>query len=85
MRHHGIGADDDGEIRPPEIGPWGELLRAEQDFAGLEIGSSVFGIDAAAWRDELKLHSVLFEQLAYHLPEALRSTQASIQARLSAA
>jgi phosphoenolpyruvate carboxykinase (GTP) len=45
---------------------------------------SVIGIDPAAWREELTLHSGLFEQLAFHLPETLLATRARIQARLSA-
>ena len=73
------------QANPFGLSPRYEDLRWEGLAFSREQFASVIGIDAAAWRDELKLHSVLFEQLAYHLPEALLSTQASIQARLSAA
>ena len=55
---------------------WGDLAFSREQF------DSVIGIDNAAWREELALHGALFEQLAYHLPEALLATQARIEARL---
>jgi len=45
---------------------------------------SVIGIDKAAWQQELKLHTELFEQLHHHLPAELPATQAKITARLAA-
>jgi phosphoenolpyruvate carboxykinase (GTP) len=45
---------------------------------------SVIGIEPAAWREELKLHAALFEQLAWHLPHALPATKAALERRLAA-
>ena len=45
---------------------------------------SVIGVDPAAWREELKLHEELFEQLAHHLPAQLPATKALIERRLAA-
>ncbi|MFC5496519.1 phosphoenolpyruvate carboxykinase (GTP) [Caenimonas terrae] len=42
------------------------------------------GIDVAAWRREMDLHSELFKQLAYHLPRELTETKARIEQRLAA-
>ena len=67
------------------LSPRYEDLRWDGLAFGREQFASVIGIDPAAWRAELKLHSGLFEQLAYHLPEALRATQARIEARLTPA
>jgi phosphoenolpyruvate carboxykinase (GTP) len=41
------------------------------------------GIDHEAWRAELGMHAELFEQLAHHLPTAMTSTKADIEARLA--
>jgi phosphoenolpyruvate carboxykinase (GTP) len=46
--------------------------------------NTVTSIDKAAWTEELKLHTELFEQLAYHLPKELEATKAQIEARLTA-
>jgi len=45
---------------------------------------SVMDINPQQWADELKLHSELFTQLAHHLPDELRATQAQIEQRLAA-
>ncbi len=45
---------------------------------------TVTSIDKAAWTQELKLHTELFEQLAHHLPKALTDTKAAIEKRLAA-
>ena len=45
---------------------------------------TVTRIDVAEWKAEMALHSELFTQLSYHLPEALTATKAKIEARLSA-
>ncbi|MGZ5846630.1 MAG: phosphoenolpyruvate carboxykinase (GTP) [Ramlibacter sp.] len=45
---------------------------------------SVIGIDKAAWQQELQLHSELFQQLSYHLPQELDATRAQIEKRLAA-
>jgi len=57
---------------------WDGLAFSREHF------DSVIGVDREAWREELALHSALFEQLAHHLPEALLATKARIAARLGA-
>jgi phosphoenolpyruvate carboxykinase (GTP) len=41
-------------------------------------------IDRAAWGQEMELHTTLFKQLEYHLPQALRDTKAELERRLAA-
>ena len=53
------------------------------DFSPAQF-QQVTSIDPAAWKAELALHAELFQQLAYHLPDALVETKAQIQARLEA-
>ncbi|MFZ3117138.1 MAG: phosphoenolpyruvate carboxykinase (GTP) [Variovorax sp.] len=53
------------------------------DFS-VEQFDTVTSIDKAAWQDELKLHTALFEQLAHHLPKELPETKAAIAQRLAA-
>jgi len=45
---------------------------------------TVTRIDRAAWATEMELHGDLFNQLAYHLPQALQDTKAKIEKRLAA-
>jgi phosphoenolpyruvate carboxykinase (GTP) len=45
---------------------------------------AVTSIDHAAWRQELKLHEELFEQLSARLPAQLLSTKAQIERKLAA-
>jgi phosphoenolpyruvate carboxykinase (GTP) len=52
-------------------------------FTALQF-DTVTSIDKAAWSQELKLHTELFEQLAHHLPKALTDTKAAIEKRLAA-
>ena len=73
------------EANPFGLSPRYEDLRWDGLDFGRDQFDSVIGIDPKAWREELELHSGLFEQLAFHLPEALVSTRARIQARLTAA
>ena len=60
----------------------------EITWAGLDFTQSQFQtvthIDKAAWVEELKLHEVLFTQLAYHLPAELTATKIAIALRLEA-
>ncbi|RUT67580.1 phosphoenolpyruvate carboxykinase (GTP), partial [Flavobacterium cupreum] len=44
---------------------------------------TITSIDKGAWLEELKLHSELFEKLAYHLPEQLVETKAALEKRLA--
>jgi phosphoenolpyruvate carboxykinase (GTP) len=60
----------------------------ELNWTGLNFSAEQFktvtSIDKAAWQQELKLHTELFEQLAYHLPTELTATKAQIEKRLAA-
>ena len=60
----------------------------ELNWTGLDFSARQFDtvtdIDRAAWQDELKLHSELFERLKHHLPKALDQTRAQIEERLAA-
>ncbi len=57
-------------------------------WTGLDFSAEQFDtvtrIDKAAWQDELALHTALFEQLAHHLPQELKATQAKLAERLAA-
>ncbi|MGM9487561.1 phosphoenolpyruvate carboxykinase (GTP) [Ideonella sp. YS5] len=57
------------------------------EWSGLDFSREQFAtiIDAApdAWREELKLHQQLFDQLAYHLPQALKDTKGRMEAHLA--
>jgi phosphoenolpyruvate carboxykinase (GTP) len=61
---------------------------SEMNWTGLNFSQAQFNtvtsIDQAAWRQELVLHSELFQQLAYHLPPALTQIKAGIEQRLAA-
>jgi phosphoenolpyruvate carboxykinase (GTP) len=46
--------------------------------------TQITSIDKAAWNEELKLHSELFEKLAYHLPQELVDTKAKLEKQLNA-
>jgi phosphoenolpyruvate carboxykinase (GTP) len=60
----------------------------EINWTGLAFSAAQFQavthIDKAAWQEELKLHEVLFTQLAYHLPNALTETKNALSLRLEA-
>ncbi|SDA78257.1 MULTISPECIES: phosphoenolpyruvate carboxykinase (GTP) [unclassified Janthinobacterium] len=45
---------------------------------------TITSIDKAAWLEELKLHTELFEKLAYHLPQELVDHKAALEKRLAA-
>ncbi|QYG05393.1 phosphoenolpyruvate carboxykinase (GTP) [Janthinobacterium sp. PAMC25594] len=57
---------------------WDGLPFTQQQF------DTITSIDKAAWREELKLHTELFEKLAYHLPQELADHKAALEKRLSA-
>jgi phosphoenolpyruvate carboxykinase (GTP) len=61
---------------------------ADLNWSGLDFTpaqyAQVSGIEPAAWRAELALHTELFQQLAHHLPNELSATRAKIEARLAA-
>lgn len=60
----------------------------ELTWTGLPFSAEQFNtvtsIDKAAWVEELKLHAAHFEQLSYHLPQALIETKATLERRLQA-
>jgi len=60
---------------------------AEVNWTGLDFTAAQFAtvtsIDKAAWQQELKLHTELFEQLAQGLPPALTATKARIEKTLA--
>ncbi|MEI8170035.1 MAG: phosphoenolpyruvate carboxykinase (GTP) [Rhodoferax sp.] len=60
-----------------------ELTWTGMDFTPEQF-NTVTSIDKAAWTEELKLHTELFQQLAYHLPKELEATKAQIEKRLTA-
>ncbi len=63
---------------------YGELNWTGLDFTPAQF-ETVTSIDKAAWLDELKLHTELFQQLAHHLPQELLATKARIEQRLMSA
>ncbi len=58
------------------------------NWTGLDFSPEQFhnvtSIDKTAWQAELKLHSELFQQLAYRLPAELEATKSRIETRLAA-
>ena len=62
---------------------YSELTWTGLDFSQAQF-NTVTSIDTAAWQAELKLHTELFGQLAYHLPKALEETRLALEARLTA-
>jgi len=57
------------------------------NWTGIEFTTEQFtqitSIDKDAWREELKLHSELFDKLAYRLPQELVATKAQLEKRLA--
>jgi len=63
----------------PEYGDlnWDGLPFTQEQF------DTITSIDKAAWMEELKLHTELFEKLAYHLPQELADNKAALEQRLA--
>ena len=61
---------------------------AEINWNGISFSAEQFktvtSIDKAAWSEELQLHRAHFEQLAYHMPQALLETKSQLESRLAA-
>ena len=57
----------DGDMYPPSRDQFATIIDAAPD----------------AWREELKLHQQLFDQLAYHLPQALKDAKGRMEAHLA--
>ncbi len=62
---------------------YSEITWTGLDFTPAQF-DSVTSLDKAAWKEEFALHSELFTQLAYHLPQALVDTKARLEAKLAA-
>jgi phosphoenolpyruvate carboxykinase (GTP) len=45
--------------------------------------AQITSVDKHAWIEELKLHSELFDKLAYHLPQELTDAKAALESKLS--
>ncbi len=73
-----------GEDNVFGISPRYEDLRWEGLSFSREQFASVIGIDKAAWKQELALHTELFQQLEHQLPRELPATKARIEERLGA-
>ena len=56
---------------------WDGLPFTQEQF------DTITSIDKAAWLEELKLHTELFEKLAYHLPQELTDHKAALEKRLA--
>ena len=61
---------------------------ADLNWNGLDFSPAQFeqvaGVDPAAWRAELALHTELFRTLAHHLPPELDATRTALEHRLAA-
>jgi phosphoenolpyruvate carboxykinase (GTP) len=59
---------------------------SDLNWAGSDFSSASFdqitAIDPVLWRQEVALHTELFEKLEHHLPEALKATKARLEKRL---
>ncbi len=53
------------------------------DFTPAQF-ATVTSLDKADWKQEIALHTELFTQLAYHLPQELNATKARLEERLAA-
>jgi phosphoenolpyruvate carboxykinase (GTP) len=52
------------------------------DFTAEQF-AQITSVDKHAWIEELKLHSELFDKLAYHLPQELTDAKAALESKLS--
>jgi phosphoenolpyruvate carboxykinase (GTP) len=55
---------------------WNGLSFTEEQFV------QITSIDKDAWREELKLHTELFDKLSYRLPQALVATKERLEKHL---
>ncbi|MEI7514736.1 MAG: phosphoenolpyruvate carboxykinase (GTP) [Betaproteobacteria bacterium] len=62
---------------------YGEITWDGLDFTPTQF-ATVTSLDKADWKQEIALHTELFGQLAYHLPQALSATKAQLEQRLAA-
>jgi len=73
------GGTENGFGTTPNFGDlnWDGLSFTQEQF------NTITSIDQNAWKEELKLHTELFEKLAYHLPQELVDTKAELEKRLA--
>jgi phosphoenolpyruvate carboxykinase (GTP) len=62
---------------------YGEITWEGLDFTPAQF-ATVTSLDKADWKAEIALHTALFDQLAYHLPQELTATKAQLELRLAA-
>ena len=62
---------------------YGEITWEGLDFTPAQF-ATVTHMDKADWKHEIALHTELFTQLAYHLPQELNTTKAQLEQRLAA-
>ena len=62
---------------------YGEITWEGLDFTPAQF-ATVTHMDKANWKHEIALHTELFTQLAYHLPQELNTTKAQLEQRLAA-
>jgi phosphoenolpyruvate carboxykinase (GTP) len=78
----------EGQAQGTENGFGVSPIYPEINWTGLDFSQQQFdtvtSIEPSAWVDELKLHTELFQQLAYHLPKELAETKAEFEMRLAA-
>jgi len=61
---------------------YGDLTWTGVDFSQ-EAFEQITSIDKAAWREELKLHTELFDKLSFGLPQELVATKQQLEQRLA--
>ena len=61
---------------------YGDINWDGSDFSAEQF-AQITSVDKQAWIDELKLHSELFDKLAYHLPGELTDARQALEAKLS--
>jgi phosphoenolpyruvate carboxykinase (GTP) len=78
----------EGKVSGNETGFGVAPQYSEINWNGLDFSpaqfESVTSLNKADWKAEIDLHSQLFTQLAYHLPQELQKTQADLAQRLAA-
>ena len=62
---------------------YGEITWTGLDFSPEQF-ASVTSLDKQAWKQEIALHTELFHQLAYKLPQELLDTKARLEQRMAA-
>jgi phosphoenolpyruvate carboxykinase (GTP) len=60
---------------------YGDLNWDGLDFTEAQF-TQITSIDQDAWREELKLHTELFEKLSYHLPQELVAAKQKLETQL---